>query len=75
MQIPAMLVANHGPFTWGRDSISAVMNSAYLEESARLAYNTLTLDRRAGRADQFLLDKHFERKHGKNAYYGQKEKR
>lgn len=75
MQIPAVLVSNHGPFTWGVDSICAAMNAAYLEESARLAYNTLTLDSSAERADQFLLDKHYERKHGKNAYYGQKEKK
>lgn len=75
LQIPAILISNHGPFTWGQDSISAVMNAGYLEESARLAYNTLTLDSSAERTDQFLLDKHYERKHGKNAYYGQKEKK
>ncbi|GLC29229.1 L-ribulose-5-phosphate 4-epimerase [Clostridium omnivorum] len=75
MKVPAILVSNHGPFIWGLDSISAVMNAAYLEESARMAFNTLTLDGSTQMIDQYLLDKHYQRKHGKNAYYGQKEKK
>lgn len=73
MSVPGVLAAEHGPFAWGADAAAAVMNAAYLEESARLAYYTLTLKSNAVRADQFLLDKHYTRKHGKNAYYGQGE--
>lgn len=73
MEVPAVLVACHGVFAWGKDSLSAVMNAAYLEESAKLAYHTFALDGQAQPADQYLLDKHYLRKHGKSAYYGQEE--
>ena len=72
MECPAVLVASHGPFTWGKDAADAVYHAAVLEEAAALAYLT---DSMAGgsavRMQQELLDKHFLRKHGKNAYYGQ----
>lgn len=73
--VPAVLVNSHGPFAWGKDAAEAVHNSVVLEEVAMMAYHTLTLTNIAGVAsiDQVLLDKHFLRKHGKNAYYGQKQ--
>jgi L-ribulose-5-phosphate 4-epimerase len=70
MEIPGVVVNNHGPFTWGKDADEAVYNSKILEEVAKMAFNTLQLNHNAT-IDQFLLDKHFSRKHGKNAYYGQ----
>lgn len=73
MKIPAVLVANHGPFTWGSDASDAVHNSIILEECAMMAWhteNTLFFDGNTMR--DALLNKHFLRKHGKNAYYGQK---
>ena len=72
--VPAVLVKNHGPFTWGTDPFNAVHNAVVLEEVAMMAFHTqmLTGDRDA--MPQVLLDKHFMRKHGPNAYYGQKKK-
>jgi L-ribulose-5-phosphate 4-epimerase len=70
--IPAVLVNNHGPFTWGKDAHEAVHNAVVLEEVAMMAHNTVTLTPGIGAIDQTLLDKHFLRKHGANAYYGQK---
>lgn len=72
--MPAVLVKNHGPFTWGTDPFNAVHNAVVLEEVAMMAFHTqmLTCDRDA--MPQVLLDKHFLRKHGPNAYYGQKKK-
>jgi L-ribulose-5-phosphate 4-epimerase len=72
MQIPAVLVANHGPFTWGKDAAAAVTNAVVLEEVARMAQGALTLSPQQESIPQTLLDKHYLRKHGKNAYYGQK---
>lgn len=69
-QVPGVLVNNHGPFTWGNDVYNAVHNAVVLEEVAKLTFRTLQLNPEA-KMDQFLLDKHFFRKHGKNAYYGQ----
>lgn len=69
--IPAVLVNMHGPFTWGKNAQDAVHNSVVLEEVAKMAYRTLTLNPGIGPMDQNLLDKHFLRKHGANAYYGQ----
>ncbi len=69
--IPAVLVNMHGPFTWGKDAGDAVHNSVVLEEVAKMAYRTLTLNPGVGPMDWNLLDKHFLRKHGANAYYGQ----
>lgn len=70
--IPAALVRGHGAFVWGETPEEAVVNAITLEEVAKLAFLTLTLDRDAERLPGFILDKHYFRKHGKNAYYGQK---
>jgi L-ribulose-5-phosphate 4-epimerase len=69
--IPAVLVANHGPFTWGHDSASAVHNAVMLEAIARMAYFTVTVNHAAEPIGQDLHDKHYLRKHGSKAYYGQ----
>ncbi len=74
-RMPAMLVANHGPFAWGKDASEAVHNAAVLEIVARMALNTLALVPDAGPMPEHLLDKHFNRKHGPGAYYGQGSKR
>jgi L-ribulose-5-phosphate 4-epimerase len=71
LQMPAVLVANHGPFTWARDSAQAVTNAVVLEQVAKMAYGTVQLNARKNAISQSLLDKHYLRKHGKNAYYGQ----
>lgn len=68
--IPGVLVAGHGPFSWGSTAMKAVYNAAVLEEVAQMALNTFVLGNQKP-IDQFLLDKHYLRKHGKNAYYGQ----
>jgi L-ribulose-5-phosphate 4-epimerase len=72
MQHPAVLVASHGPFTWGRDLKEAVHNASVLEFIARLASETLRLNPKTRPMPSALLDKHFLRKHGPGAYYGQK---
>ena len=69
--MPGVLVNNHGPFTWGIDAGEAVHNSVVLEEVAMMAYTARTLTPGINSIDQSLLDKHFLRKHGVNAYYGQ----
>ena len=71
-QIPAVLVHSHGPFTWGCDAAEAVHNAAVLEEVAFMNFHSLQLNPGQTRLQQELLDKHYLRKHGKNAYYGQK---
>lgn len=70
-QVPGVLVASHGPFTWGKDAADAVHNSVVLEEVAKMAYATRMLNSDITTMQRTLLDKHFLRKHGKNAYYGQ----
>lgn len=70
-KIPAVLVANHGPFAWGKDCMEAVHNAVVLEELSAMAWITKTLRSDTGVMPQRLLDKHFFRKHGANAYYGQ----
>lgn len=70
--IPAILVKNHGVFTWGATPEKAVENAVTLEEVAKMAQITESLNRATPRIKQTLLDKHYLRKHGKNAYYGQK---
>ena len=70
--IPAVLVKNHGVFTWGKTPEKAVENAVTLEEVAKMALFTEQLGPKTPRIDQHLLDKHYFRKHGKNAYYGQK---
>jgi len=69
--IPAVLVANHGPFAWGRDAAAAAHNAVVLESIARMAYFTTTLNPQVGAISSALHDRHFLRKHGRNAYYGQ----
>jgi L-ribulose-5-phosphate 4-epimerase len=69
--VPSVLVNNHGPFCWGTDTEDAVYNAVALEEIARMAFYTVLLGKKEP-ADKYLLDKHFKRKHGTNAYYGQK---
>jgi L-ribulose-5-phosphate 4-epimerase len=72
LQHPAVLVANHGPFTWGTDAHDAVRHAIVLEFVARLASETLRLSPELKPVQPALLDKHFLRKHGSGAYYGQK---
>jgi len=71
MSVPSVLVKSHGPFSWGKDAGEAVYNAVALEEIARMAFYTVMLGKTES-VDQVLLDKHFKRKHGKDAYYGQK---
>jgi L-ribulose-5-phosphate 4-epimerase len=68
---PGILVANHGPFAWGKDARSAAHNATILEAIARMAYFTLGINALAQPVGSALHDKHYLRKHGKNAYYGQ----
>ncbi len=70
-QIPGVLVNNHGPFSWGFDANDAVHNAVVMEEVAKMTFRSLHLNPETT-MDQALLDKHFLRKHGKDAYYGQK---
>lgn len=70
--IPGVLVNGHGPFSWGKDCDEAVYNSVVMEQVSKIAFNTINLKGNRNPMDQVLLDKHFLRKHGKNAYYGQK---
>ena len=70
--VPAALVYSHGPFTWGKDAADAVHNAVVLEEIAFMAWHNLMLEPKIKPMQQELLDKHYLRKHGKNAYYGQK---
>jgi len=72
MAVTAVLVANHAPFTWGKDSDEAVKNAIILEEVAKMALGTIQLSEQKIRVPQYILDKHYYRKHGANAYYGQK---
>ena len=71
VQMPVVLVANHGPFAWGGDANDAVHNAAVLELTARMALLSLQLEKNLPPMPQHLLEKHFFRKHGPGAYYGQ----
>ena len=71
MSMPGVLVHGHGPFTWGMDCDEAVHNAVVMEEVAKMAFRTEMLGNRRS-LDDYLLDKHYQRKHGKDAYYGQK---
>jgi len=71
MAIPAVLVVNHGPFAWGADARKAAENAWMLEAAARMAYLTVGLNTNASSLSKTLHDRHFLRKHGKKAYYGQ----
>jgi len=70
-EVEMVLLQNHGPFTWGKNADKSVYNAAVLEEIARMAYLTLQLNPLTPRIKDTLRMKHYERKHGKNAYYGQ----
>lgn len=70
-EVEMVLVACHGPFTWGKDAAKAVYNAAVLEELAKMTYFTLQINPHTPPIKQSLIDKHYFRKHGKNAYYGQ----
>ena len=70
--VPGVLVRNHGPFAWGTSAANAVHNAVVMEEVAFMNYHAITLNPQAPCVSQGLLDKHYYRKHGKNAYYGQK---
>ncbi|MDF2522886.1 MAG: araD [Clostridiales bacterium] len=72
MHLPGVIVCNHGPFTWGKSPSDAIHNAVVLEEVAMMAYHAHSLAGDISSIDQTLLDKHFLRKHGANAYYGQK---
>lgn len=71
LEVPGIVVKNHGPFAWGKDANSAVYNAVVLDKVAEMAYKTMTLNNRVRPVKQTLLDKHYLRKHGANAYYGQ----
>lgn len=71
LHLPGVLVAGHGPFTWGKDPMEAVHNSRVLEEIAKMTLASIQLNPEVRPLPQFLLDKHFLRKHGPKAYYGQ----
>lgn len=70
--VPGVLVRSHGPFAWGKDAFQAVHNAVVLEEVAMMAFYTQILKGDREPMPQVLLDKHFLRKHGAHAYYGQK---
>ena len=72
LEVPAVLVANHGPFTWGKDAFEAVEHARVLEYVARMEASVRLLAPDAARPAAFLVDRHFLRKHGRAAYYGQR---
>lgn len=71
LKLPAVLVCSHGPFAWGKDAREAVHNAVVLEEVAKMAYRSFNLNPGLETMQTELLDKHFLRKHGSSAYYGQ----
>jgi len=71
LTVPSVLVNSHGPFCWGKDANNAVYNAVALEEIARMAFYTVLLGK-TNQISKTLLDKHYNRKHGSGAYYGQK---
>lgn len=73
MHTPGVLCTNHGPFTWGKDAMEAVHNAVVLEEVAKMAFRTEMLNKDVKEAPDVIRDKHFNRKHGEGAYYGQDE--
>ena len=72
VKVPAVLVRNHGAFAFGRDAAQSVYHATVLEEVAKMAVLTEKIAPKAARAEEYILEKHYLRKHGKNAYYGQK---
>lgn len=71
MDIPGIIIASHGPFAWGKDAKEAVHNAVVMEELAKMAYRTIQINPQIQSVEQYLLNKHYFRKHGANAYYGQ----
>ncbi|MCR5214919.1 MAG: L-ribulose-5-phosphate 4-epimerase [Eubacterium sp.] len=71
MYTPGVLCVNHGPFTWGKNAMKAVESAVVLEEVAKMAFKTELINPKVGLAPKCIIDKHFFRKHGENAYYGQ----
>jgi len=71
MSVPGIIVNNHGPFTWGKNASESVYHSVVLEKISEMAINTLLINKDAN-MKKYVLDKHYLRKHGPNAYYGQK---
>jgi L-ribulose-5-phosphate 4-epimerase len=71
LEVPMVIVAGHAPFTWGKNAAESVYNAVVLEEIARMALLTKTIDPGREPLKQEIVDKHYQRKHGKNAYYGQ----
>ncbi len=71
LSIPGIVVKNHGPFSWGKDGNASVYHAVVMEKVAEMALKTLVLNKNA-EMGQYILDKHYKRKHGPNAYYGQK---
>lgn len=71
LEMPGIIVSNHGPFTWGGSATDAVHNAKVVEEVCKMAFRTEKLNQTVKKIDDHLLDKHYLRKHGKNAYYGQ----
>ena len=71
MDIPGIIIASHGPFAWGKDAKEAVHNAVVMEELAKMAYRTIQINPEIKSVEQYLLNKHYFRKHGANAYYGQ----
>jgi L-ribulose-5-phosphate 4-epimerase len=70
-EMEMVLLQNHGPFTWGKDAAKSVYNAAVLEEIAKMAQLTLSINPNTARLKESLINKHYQRKHGKDAYYGQ----
>jgi len=71
LETPMVLVAGHAPFAWGKDAAESVYHAVVLEEIARMAYMTRLIDPSRGPLKQAIVDKHYRRKHGEDAYYGQ----
>ena len=74
LSVPGVICRSHGPFTWGKNAAQAVYHAVVLEEVAKMAMYTVTVDQMASPAPQYVQDKHYLRKHGANAYYGQGKK-
>ena len=74
LEVPGVLIKSHGVFAFGKDGAGSVYNATVIEEVAKMAFLTEQIDPDVQRADQFMMEKHYMRKHGKNAYYGQTKK-
>ena len=72
LSVPAAIVKSHGVFTWGKSAKQAVENAVILEEIAKMNFQTISLNKKISPLKNYILNKHYQRKHGKNAYYGQR---